>query len=144
MSHYNLPRFTHHARIHASTNHQQIYSVFLDDSKKRPFFTALIFTLVWASFLYGLFFIIGVNNADISPLTPISPPNEVLWFVYIDAWPGCIDHRKEVWRLFSLQFVHAGFIHIISNVLVGLPYGILFEKMYGFFPTLCVYQIGEI
>eukprot|EP01041_Mallomonas_annulata_P002786 gene2786-5490_t len=110
----------------------------------RPIFSLSITFLQWFSFLFGLFYMIGIDNIKITAMGPISPPNTELWYIFIDGFPQCEDRRHEIWRLFTLQFVHAGFLHIISNTILSLPYGIIYERIHGNLLTAFIYQMGVL
>ena len=47
--------------------------------------------------------------------TGLSQP-ESYWMRMISGFPECEDLRPEWWRLFSYQFVHAGYEHIAFNI----------------------------
>jgi hypothetical protein len=71
-----------------------------------PIFVAIVTTAVWGMYIYGLFFVIGRSELDVTLSKPISPPLRAWYFYTIKNWPGCVDVRTETGRLFSYQFVH--------------------------------------
>ncbi|KAJ1449642.1 peptidase S54, rhomboid domain-containing protein, partial [Pelagophyceae sp. CCMP2097] len=48
----------------------------------------------------------------------------------------------QAWRLVSYQFVHSGYFHIFSNVLIALMYGAPIELVHGHAKLLVVYNLG--
>ena len=110
----------------------------------KPLFTLAEVTVIWLSFIYGLLFVIGWKNVSFTATGPVSPPDTKIWYIYIDIWPTCIVHRKEIWRLLTVQLVHAGIVHILSNTFIAIVYGVLFESMHGSLLALIIFQIGII
>jgi membrane associated rhomboid family serine protease len=50
--------------------------------------------------------------------------------------PYMVHHRKEYWRLISSGFLHAGFFHLLVNMMVLLGFGTVVEMYYReAFPT---------
>jgi len=44
--------------------------------------------------------------------------------------PYMVHHRKEYWRLISSGFLHAGFFHLLINMMVLLGFGSIVESYY--------------
>jgi len=44
--------------------------------------------------------------------------------------PYMVQHRKEYWRLISSGFLHAGFFHLLINMMVLLGFGAIVESYY--------------
>ena len=44
--------------------------------------------------------------------------------------PYMVHHRKEYWRLISSGFLHAGFFHLLINMMVLLGFGTVVEMYY--------------
>jgi membrane associated rhomboid family serine protease len=75
--------------------------------KQPPHFTVMIVLATWIIFLWGSM----STQATISD-SDISPSDERWWFLNIGEWPFCNDLKSQGWRLLSMQFVHAGMLHI--------------------------------
>lgn len=58
------------------------------EKEHMPFFTVLVVVINLSAFCYGLFFMIGRENTEISEFSPISPPNEKLTYATVSTWPG--------------------------------------------------------
>jgi membrane associated rhomboid family serine protease len=109
-----------------------------------PLFTTLILLAQWSLFLFGIFYMIGLDNTVISSYSPISPPIQELQFKIINSWPSCADIRIQFWRLLSVQFVHAGFMHIASNSGMLLFYGAMLECQQGFWKVCLIFHTGLV
>jgi len=125
-------------------------------------FTILLLLAIISSYIIGIFFVVinssrpgNVEDDEQSEMkmhrwssflssTTISPPWRIVWFIYIDAWPNCYDHRKQLWRLLTLQFVHSGIIHLLSNVFTTAIYGFIFEVLNGSWMTCLVFETGIV
>ena len=57
-------------------------------------------------------------------------------------FPQCDDLRPQLWRFLSYQFVHNGFVHITTNVVIQLMLGCPLESINGFFRVGVVYTAG--
>jgi len=88
-----------------------LHNMNLTKVKSRPLSTIFLLILIWTFYIYGIFEI-GWNRAKFSSTSPLSPPNSSYWFFSVGWWPSCRDLRWQVWRLFSMQFVHVGLLHI--------------------------------
>ncbi|KAJ8608585.1 hypothetical protein CTAYLR_005975 [Chrysophaeum taylorii] len=66
------------------------------------------------------------------------------WLHYqlISNFPQCKDRRPQVWRLWTYQFAHIGYTHIVSNIFVQLVFGIPVEIVHGHLISFLVYQLG--
>jgi hypothetical protein len=60
----------------------------ITEKLKFPYFTAMMITTNIVVYCYGLFFIIGIENTEISKFSPISPPNDSMEFSAVGNWPG--------------------------------------------------------
>lgn len=109
-----------------------------------PIFTVLYALSVLLLFLYGIYFISGEDNVKYGPFSPISPPLEGLYFSAISEWPYCRDTRSEWWRLLSHQVVHAGYMHVLSNLLMLLVFGCFYESHQGFIRTATVFEVSIV
>lgn len=108
-----------------------------------PSCTLLIMASHLVIFLYGLH-LIGFHNLKLTQTSPISLPNSNLIFLPISNWPECENLKHEYWRLLSHQFVHAGFLHLLSNQSMLLLFGIFVEMSFGFWKSFMIYELGVI
>jgi rhomboid protease GluP len=108
-----------------------------------PYCTVLIILSHIVIFLYGLH-LIGFQNLKFTKTSPISLPNDNLVFLPISNWPDCENLKHEYWRLASHQFVHAGFLHLLSNQSMLLLFGIFVEMSFGFWKSFIIYELGVI
>jgi membrane associated rhomboid family serine protease len=113
---------------------------------KWPIFIMLIMLLNWIFFMWGIVFIIGYSNSNLSLSEPTSPPVSTFFFLTVNIWPSCSDARGNTWRLVSSQFTHTGLSHIGGNTIAGLFYGAILESShpYHWFVTIIVYEVACI
>jgi membrane associated rhomboid family serine protease len=77
------------------------------------------FTLVSQTFtavsmyIWGILFLIGLGNANVTLYQPISPPKPILYLYTIADWPSCEDLRGQAWRIFTYQFIHGLFSFLL-------------------------------
>lgn len=114
------------------------------NAKNYPLAMGFLLIAQWVSFLVGLFVIIGVKKAEYSTYAPLSPPIDEMEFAPVGHWPYCNDQRHHVWSILLHQFVHAGFLHIVSNQLMAVLYGSIIECFFGWLPTLLIFQTSLI
>eukprot|EP01039_Chlorochromonas_danica_P001589 gene1589-1735_t len=111
-------------------------------AKTLPIVTFFLVLILWAAFFIGL--------ATTYPTFPsswvkdVSPNYEYLWFYTIEPWPECVDVRPQVWRIWSAQIVHDGFLHLVANCIILALYGGLVERCYpfGHFSMLLSFQLS--
>ena len=106
-----------------------------------PVFTTALMLSVWVAFLYGKFFMIPDPSLAVQD---INPPNTRLFFMTVDPYPACGDARLELWRLVSVQFVHAGWSHIISNTLLGWGIGVTLESVGGTVLAALTFEVAVV
>ena len=106
-----------------------------------PVFTTALMLSVWVAFLYGKFFMIPDPSLAVQD---INPPNTRLFFMTVDPYPACGDARLELWRLVSVQFVHAGWSHIISNTLFGFVSGVVLESHTGSLFAALTFEVAVV
>lgn len=111
-----------------------------------PIFTVTIMFINWVFFIWGIVWIIGWENANISLTEPVSPPQSIFPFITVNDWPSCSSARSNTWRLMTAQFTHSGIQHIGGNTLAGLIYGSLLESTHPFhwLIVILVYEMGCI
>ena len=54
------------------------------------------------------------------------------------------DKRYELWRFITYMFVHAGYLHLIGNVLGQLIIGIPLEMVHRWWRILLIYLLGGL
>ena len=95
-------------------------NIVLDDSieawRLKRYFLLIPFllALTWAIFLY--YPVSKRQHLSLSSYSPISPADDVWWFLTVGYWPLCSNLKPEYWRLISMQFVHAGLPHIGKGI----------------------------
>ena len=118
---------------------------------RRPLYTAGLLPILYGFFIYGVFtttipvsfdaILSGVNS-------PGFPNNLPLNYQLITGYPGCVDMRMEVWRLFTYQYTHLSFMHIFTNSISIICYGFLAESYltsnYARLQTVLAYELGVI
>ena len=79
-------------------------------------FIYIVFNLlVWASYITGLFYL------DELSIEKVSPNYHPFFFGIVSYYPDCRDLRLEVWRFFTMSFVHSNIKHIICNTVILFP-----------------------
>lgn len=111
-----------------------------------PIFTFSIMFVNWVFFIWGIVWIIGWENANVSFSTPVSPPQSIFPFITVNDWPSCTSARGNTWRLVSAQFTHGGIAHIGGNTLAAIIYGTILECSHPFHwvITILAYEMGCI
>ena len=118
---------------------------------RRPRYTASLIPILYGFFIYGIFtttipvsfdtILLGLNS-------PGFPNNLPLKYKLITGYPGCVDMRMEVWRLFTYQFTHMSFMHVFTNSISIIVYGFLTESYltsnYAHLQTVLAYEFGVI
>jgi hypothetical protein len=119
--------------------------------RRSPLFSICVICILYGFFIYGVIattiqvssdaILLGVNS-------PGYPNNLPLKYQLITGYPGCVDMRMEIWRVFTYQFVHLSVMHIFSNGLSILVYGFLAESYLtsntGRLQTIFAYEFGVI
>jgi membrane associated rhomboid family serine protease len=108
-----------------------------------PYSTVIVILSNIFIFVYGLH-LIGFRNIKFTKTLPISLPNQNLVFLPISSWPDCENLKHEYWRLVSHQFVHAGFLHLLSNQSMLLLFGIFVEMSFGGWMSFMIYELGVL
>ncbi|XP_063841418.1 rhomboid-related protein 2-like [Scylla paramamosain] len=83
----------------------------------------------------GVFVYYAVTMGDVGPYSPVP------W-----SSPLIYDPRRrmEAWRFISYMFLHAGYIHLLSNVMVALFVGIPLEMVHKWWRLLILYVAGVL
>jgi membrane associated rhomboid family serine protease len=62
------------------------------------------------------------------------------WLAYTGGQvTGCMINQGQWWRLISTQFLHAGFVHLIGNLLTMIILGKHLEESFGWLPVAVIY-----
>lgn len=83
----------------------------------------------------GVFVYYAVNMGNLGPYTPV-PWNSPL--IYDPK------RRMEAWRFISYMFLHAGYVHLVSNVMVALFVGIPLEMVHRWWRLFILYVAGVL
>jgi len=95
-----------------------------------PFAFFTLFTTVYISliFLVGAALLKWRVSLVWNDFTVLVPPVPSLTSCAVSSFSdGCIDLRREAWRLFTYSLLHAGFFHYFCNMLALCSYGIVIE-----------------
>ncbi|MCT7718149.1 MAG: rhomboid family intramembrane serine protease, partial [Lactobacillus iners] len=62
---------------------------------------------------------------------------------------GCMNNiavvtKLQFWRLFTAQFIHAGFFHIICNIVMIYFFGMYLEQFLGHIRYLTIYLLSGV
>lgn len=58
------------------------------------------------------------------------------------VYRDCEDLRYQFWRWFTYQFTHIGILHVLSNTLFNLIFGIPLEGLHGTWKLALMYNLG--
>ncbi|XP_045581868.1 rhomboid-related protein 2 [Procambarus clarkii] len=83
----------------------------------------------------GIFVYYAVTMGDIGPYSPIPWSSPLIYDPY---------RRLELWRFISYMFLHAGYVHLLSNVMVALFVGIPLEMVHRWWRLLILYVAGVL
>lgn len=111
---------------------------------RTPVLAPLLMLSIWLVFWYGIFVEIGFKQSRVGWHGPVSPRNPALMFLTVGFYPQCNDDRPDVWRLFTVQFVHAGLQHLCGNTVLGLIVGCMLEMFAGSLLTLLVFEAAVV
>mmetsp|Transcript_7139 Transcript_7139/g.21880 ORF Transcript_7139/g.21880 Transcript_7139/m.21880 type:complete len:463 (+) Transcript_7139:199-1587(+) len=105
-----------------------------------PFFTiivniALVVMMIVETVVNG-----GIESFGTNPWA--GPSLETL--IDLGAKVTILIQDGQVWRLFSATFLHAGWLHLLGNLVVAIPLGILLERIYGFVRMATIYLVSGI
>lgn len=95
-----------------------------------------IVLMVWVVALNG-----GFEYPEVNPM--LGPSAATL----VDAgakWTPYIIWESQGWRLFTAIFLHAGFVHLLSNLLLQIPIGWVLEKRHTSIKVAIVYIFSGI
>ena len=113
------------------------YSIHIHNENKN--FIYIIFNLlVWTSYVTGLFYL---DNMSIEKVSPNYHP---FFFGIVSYYPDCKDLRLELWRFFTMSFVHANIKHISCNTVVLFPLMYIVESSYNYKVTLLIYGLVSL
>lgn len=102
-------------------------------SKRTNFIYIVFNVVVWASYVTGLFFLDEMNTDK------VSPNFDPLFFGIVSYYPDCRDIRFELWRFFTMSFVHANIKHIACNTIILFPIMYIIESSYHYKLVLLIY-----
>jgi membrane associated rhomboid family serine protease len=102
-------------------------------------FIYIIFNLlVWGSYITGLFYLDNMSTDK------VSPNFEPLFFGIVSYYPDCRDIRFELWRFFTMSFVHANIKHVACNTIILFPLMYIVESSYNYKVTLLIYGLVSL
>ncbi|KAG7153380.1 Rhomboid-related protein 1-like [Homarus americanus] len=83
----------------------------------------------------GVFVYYAVTMGDVGPYSPVPWSSPLIYDPY---------RRMEVWRFISYMFLHAGYVHLLSNVIVTLFVGVPLEMVHRWWRLLILYVAGVL
>jgi len=146
ISYYNQPNDNEDSDIHLSeftTNSSETESennFGLTVNKRHPYFTVIVSLLELFLVIYSLILNHGFESLQVNPFA--GPSAEVLIELGARYTPKILD--GEWWRIITAQFLHAGIIHLILNLITQIPLGIVMESSFGSIRIAIVYIVSGI
>jgi membrane associated rhomboid family serine protease len=105
-----------------------------------PTFTIVV-SIVNVALLIWTLTISGIAPMNVNPM--VGPSAETL--IYVGGkWTPYILDRAEWWRLISATYLHAGILHLISNLLTQFAFGWVLEQKYGTIRFSVIYILSGI
>ena len=83
---------------------------------------------------------VGIPRSQLKRVA--GPP--ILWYRLIGRWPDCADQRGQLWRLWTYQFAHKGWLHLGGNLAIQLALGLPIEMVHGPLAMMCIYWVGVV
>ncbi|XP_046647042.1 rhomboid-related protein 2-like [Daphnia pulicaria] len=83
----------------------------------------------------GVFIYYAIEMGEVGPNGPVPFKSPLIYDPY---------KRYEAWRFLSYMLIHAGFIHIGTNILVQVVLGIPLEMVHSWWRVLIIYVAGVI
>jgi membrane associated rhomboid family serine protease len=106
---------------------------------ERTNFIYIVFNLlIWSSYVIGLFFLDDMSTEK------VSPNFDPFFFGIVSYYPHCRDIRFELWRFFTMSFVHANIKHIICNTIILFPLMYIVESSYNYKLLLLIYGLVSL
>ena len=106
---------------------------------ERTNFIYIVFNLlIWSSYVIGLFFLDDMSTEK------VSPNFDPFFFGIVSYYPHCRDIRFELWRFFTMSFVHANIKHIICNTIILFPLMYIVESSYNYKLVLLIYGLVSL
>ena len=106
-----------------------------------PTFTIAVSVVYVALFIWTMV----VGNGFVSPsINPMLGPSAQTLLDVGGKWTPYILNRGEWWRVISSTYLHAGVIHILSNIITQLYFGLSMETKYGSIRMAIIYILSGI
>jgi rhomboid-related protein 1/2/3 len=105
-----------------------------------PVFLLLVSAAQVLAFLY---FVYAVMGKDAEADSPVGGP-KAWWMRVVGEFPGCGDLRPEWWRLWSHQLVHAGYSHLVNNMVMQVVFGLPINMVHGNLRFAAMYELGVV
>ena len=106
-----------------------------------------VFGISVVQVLVGLIYVYGIRKGkayeEFGDVSPICGP-EWMWYKVVGDWPRCHDQRGQVWRLWTYQYVHSGYMHLTGNVITQCFFGIPIEMVHGPLVMMAIYWVGVV
>ena len=107
-------------------------------NNNRKFIYIVFNLLVWASYIIGLFYLDEIS------IEKVSPKFDKFFYGIVSYYPDCRDIRFELWRFFTMSFVHANITHISCNTVILFPLMYIIESSYNYKIVLLIYGFVSI
>ena len=120
--------------IYYTFNRNGLISYYVRNEHKN--FVYIIFNLfIWASYITGLFYLDELSSEK------VSPNYQPFFFGIVSYYPDCRDLRLELWRFFTMSFVHGNIKHIACNTIILFPLLYIVESSYNYKLVLLIYGL---
>jgi membrane associated rhomboid family serine protease len=102
-------------------------------------FIYIVFNLlVWSSYVIGLFYLDQMSTEKVSPNV------DAFFYGIVSYYPVCRDLRSELWRFFTMSFVHGSIKHISCNTIILFPLMYIVESSYNYKLVLLIYILTSL
>lgn len=93
-----------------------------------------------------------LSSATQSPVTAVLVVVNVFMFLLQKVWPGIYEYTVfwpaggfyQPWRLLTTTFLHAGFFHLLFNMMMLVLLGASIERAYGHWRYLAIYLLSAL
>jgi membrane associated rhomboid family serine protease len=124
--------------VNYSFNINGLMSYYNIYNEKKNFIYIIFNLLVWTSYVTGLFYLENMSTDK------VSPNYHPFFFGIVSYYPDCRDVRLELWRFFTMSFVHGNIKHIACNTIILFPLLYIVESSYNYKVVLLIYGLVSL
>jgi membrane associated rhomboid family serine protease len=133
----NIESLHNNNNIYYTFNRNGVISYYIRNEHTN--FIYIVFTLlVWTSYVIGLFYLDQMSTEK------VSPNFDAFFFGIVSYYPVCRDLRLELWRFFTMSFVHGSITHISCNTIILFPIMYIVESSYNYKLVLLIYVLTSL